>query len=347
MTNDFFLDIIKSLWHVISIFLNALAPLFIGLILAYLFNPAVEWVRQKISGMPKLPFPQESPSGRGIAIFITYSSVFIILMMIIYAFIVLIIGALPSGGPAATFESVYNYFESSLERISAFMSQHIDPNDAKQAVLHKLKEHFSFSGIMDFAASAASNTVSLFIGLVASIYLLKDKEFFLSLWQKFLSLILKQKTHGITNEILSEINIVITTFIKGALIDSLIVALLSSIALSVVGVDYAVIIGIIGGILNIIPYFGPIFGMIPAFIVAFTTDGIGQAVLTIAALFLIQQLDSNFIYPKVVGSSTGLHPLFVLISVSFFGYFGGIGGMLIAVPVAGIFQVVIKKLTYR
>ncbi len=160
-------------------------------------------------------------------------------------------------------------------------------------------------------------------------------------------MILKQKTHGITNEILSEINIVITTFIKGALIDSLIVALLSSIALSVVGVDYAVIIGIIGGILNIIPYFGPIFGMIPAFIVAFTTDGIGQAVLTIAALFLIQQLDSNFIYPKVVGSSTGLHPLFVLISVSFFGYFGGIGGMLIAVPVAGIFQVVIKKLTYR
>lgn len=347
MTDNFLLDILNSLWQIISIILHALSPLFTGLVLAYLFNQPVEWVRQKISGVPSLPFPQEKPPGRSAAIFMTYSSVLIVLLLILYAFVVLIIGAMPSGDIASTFERVYDYFESSLSNISSFMSQHIDPDYAKQAVLHKLKEHFSLSSLMSFAASAASNAVSLFIGLVASIYLLKDKEFFLSLWQRFLSLVLKQKIHGIASEILSEINIVVTKFIKGALIDSMIVAFLSSLALSLIGVDYAVIIGLIGGLLNIIPYFGPLFGMIPAFIVAFVTDGAGKALLSIGVLLLIQQIDSNFIYPKVVGSSTGLHPLFVLISVSFFGYFGGIAGMLIAVPVTGIFQVLIKKLTYR
>lgn len=184
----------------------------------------------------------------------------------------------------------------------------------------------------------------MFIGLVASIYLLKDKEFFLSLWQKFLSMILKQKVHGVTNEILGEINNVLTTFIKGALIDSLIVAFLSSLALSLVKVEYAVIIGIIGGLLNIIPYFGPFFGMVPAFLVALTTNGLGQAIIAVLALLGVQQIDSNYIYPKVVGSSTGLHPLFVLLSVSIFGYFGGIVGMLLAVPAAGIIQILIKKM---
>ena len=347
MTDNFLLDILNSIWQIISIILHALAPLSIGLILAYLFNRPVEWIRRKIAGIETLPYPHESPSGRGSAIFIAYSSVLILILLVLYAFIVLIIGAIPSGGLAATLESVYNYFESSRTNIAAFMSQHVDPDYAKQAVMQKLEEHFSLSSLMSFAASAASNTVSLFIGLVASIYLLKDKEFFLTLWQRFLSLILGQKIHGIASEILNEINIVVTTFIKGALIDSMIVALLSSLALSLIGVNYAVIIGLIGGLLNIIPYFGPIFGMIPAFTVAFLTDGLGKALLSIAALLFIQQIDSNFIYPKVVGSSTGLHPLFVLISVSFFGYFGGIAGMLIAVPVAGILQVIIKKLTYR
>lgn len=131
-------------------------------------------------------------------------------------------------------------------------------------------------------------------------------------------MILNRKFTESQNEILGEINNVLTTFIKGALIDSLIVAFLSSLALSLVKVEYAVIIGIIGGLLNIIPYFGPFFGMVPAFLVALTTNGLGQAIIAVLALLGVQQIDSNYIYPKVVGSSTGLHPLFVLLSVSIF-----------------------------
>ena len=345
--DNFFLDILSGFWQVIAVIFHALSPLIIGLVLAYLFNPAVEWVRFKIAGNPTEPLPQETPKGRGAAIFITYTAVLMILLLIIYAFVVLILGALPSGGIEETAANVYDYFESSFESITSFISQYADVSQFKSALADWIRDKFSFTGIIQFITTFAGSLISLFIGLVASIYLLKDKEFFLSLWQKFLSMILKQKVHGVTNEILGEINNVLTTFIKGALIDSLIVAFLSSLALSLVKVEYAVIIGIIGGLLNIIPYFGPFFGMVPAFLVALTTNGLGQAIIAVLALLGVQQIDSNYIYPKVVGSSTGLHPLFVLLSVSIFGYFGGILGMLLAVPAAGLIQILIKKWAYR
>ena len=235
--DNFFLDILSGFWQVIAVNFHALSPLIIGLVLAYLFNPAVEWVRFKIAGNPTEPLPQETPKGRGAAIFITYTAVLMILLLIIYAFVVLILGALPSGGIEETAANVYDYFESSFESITSFISQYADVSQFKSALADWIRDKFSFTGIIQFITTFAGSLISLFIGLVASIYLLKDKEFFLSLWQKFLSMILKQKVHGVTNEILGEINNVLTTFIKGALIDSLIVAFLSSLALSLVKVE--------------------------------------------------------------------------------------------------------------
>lgn len=344
---NFFIDFFSSLWAVLAATLRAAAPLIIGLVLAYLMNTPVEWVRSKISG-PQYILSSQSPKGRGYAILITYAAVSLIIIAILYAFSVLILGALPSGGINDTVSKISEYFTSSLDSIGEFISNYVsvNPDDPKNALLGWLSAKLSFSSVMQFAATFAESLVSFFVGFVASIYLLKDKEFFLSLWQKFLSIVMGQKNHGITNEILSEINTILTTFIKGALVDSLIVALLSSVALSAIKVPFAVIIGLVGGILNIIPYFGPFFGMIPAFLSALVSGGIGRAVVAVLLLLGVQQIDSNYIYPKIVGSSTGLHPLFVLLSVSVFGYFFGVVGMLLAVPIAGIIQILIGKWVY-
>lgn len=340
-------DFLGSVWQLAHTLLKALSPLLTGLILAYLLNPAVEWVRSIIFKNSEKALAYESPKGRVAAIFITYTAVFLLLLVLIYAFVILILGALPSGGLEETAQKVYDYFRSSFESITRFISDYIDASDAKNALSDWLSDKFSVTGVVDMAVGFAGGIVTFFVGVVASIYLIKDKELFISLWQRFLSIVLRQRAHGLINEILSDINHVVTTFIKGALIDSLIVAFLSSLALSVVHVKYAVIIGIIGGLLNIIPYFGPFFGMIPAFIVSLTTGGLFQAILAVLSLLAVQQIDSNYIYPKVVGSSTGLHPLFVLISVSIFGYFGGVAGMLLAVPSAGIIQVLVRKWAFR
>lgn len=308
--------------------IKAFFPLFIGLIIAYLLNGPVEYVSSKLNKDPN-PYPGfESPKKRWLAILITYTVVALLIVSIIYAFIIIMLGSIPKGNLSLIIQRIYDY-ASALDIVSNWLDRHL-----------------SAEKLMDIASQFAELIINLLLGIVASIYLIKDKEFFLMLWQKFLSIILPQKLHGLVCEILSEINIVITTFLKGALVDSIIVALLSSIILSILNIQYAAIIGILGGMLNVIPYFGPFFSMVPAFLVSLSNQGITKAIIAVIALFLVQQADSNYIYPKIVGTTTGLHPLFVLISVSVMGYLAGVIGMLVAVPIAGIIQVLIKKWAY-
>ncbi len=191
--------------------------------------------------------------------------------------------------------------------------------------------------------SLGSGAVNFFIGSVAGVYLLKDKEFFLRLGNQAMHLLLPQKPHGLLREVLFEINEVIAAFLRGVFVDSVIVAFLSSLVLSLLGVEFAVFIGCFAGIANVIPYFGPVLGIVPAFLSALLSSGLPRAVLAAASLFAIQQLECNFIYPRIIGKSTGLHPLFVLTAVSVAGALGGLFWMILAVPVAGIIKVLLCK----
>lgn len=340
--DNFLFETATAVSGLLGVVAKALAPLIIGLIIAYLLNPAVNWFEERLKS-------------RGLSIFITYGLAAAALSGLLCGFVILILGALPSGGLDATAELVSAYFEDAVSTISDFAATHLSPliggkTDAETVIMNLrdgLSQRFSISSILETVYDVTGGLISFFIGAAAAVYLLKDKELFISLWEKLLVLTLKQKPHGIISETMSQINTVVTTFIKGALVDSIIVAFLSSLVLTLLHVKFAVIIGIIGGILNIIPYFGPFFGMVPAFLVAFFESGPTRGLMVILGLFLVQQLDSNYIYPKIVGATTGLHPFFVLMAVSFFGYFWGIVGMLLAVPVAGIIQVLIGKWAYN
>lgn len=339
--NNFLFEMASAIAELLGVFAKALSPLIIGLIIAYLLNPVVGWFEERIRS-------------RGFSIFITYGLASAGLCGLLYGFVVLILGALPSGGLGYTAELVTAYFEDAVSAISDFAAKNLSPlidgrEDAETVIRNIsscLASRFSLASLINTLSAVTGGLVSFFIGAAASVYLLKDKEDFINLWEKLMVLTLKQKSHGIISETMSQINTVVTTFIKGALVDSLIVAFLSSLVLTVLHVRFAVIIGIIGGILNIIPYFGPFFGMVPAFLVSFFDNGPAQGFLVILGLFLVQQLDSNYIYPKIVGSTTGLHPFFVLMAVSISGYFWGILGMLLAVPAAGIIQVLLCNWAY-
>ncbi|MBR5129042.1 MAG: AI-2E family transporter [Firmicutes bacterium] len=345
---DFFLGFWKVFFYVAKAFL----PLLIGVILAYLLNNPVELVRKLITKNSSTTALSIRPKGRVPSIIITYLLLLTIIIVIIFAFVTLILGTFPSGGFSSITNNIYEYFNSYYETLLEYFSRFLpgeitnDNTNIKGFFMSWLQKNFSVKNIFSLFTVLAGGVVNLALGIVASIYIIKDKEFFLMLWQRFLSIVFKQKTHGILNEILYDINNVLTTFLKGAIIDSIIVALLSSVVLSLLKIKFSVIMGIIAGLVNVIPYFGPFLSMIPAFLISFAMQGPTKAILTILSLFLVQQLDSNFIYPKVVGTSTGLHPLFILLAVSFMGYFGGVLGMLVAVPVAGILQVLLKKWIY-
>ena len=336
MNENFLQAILQSIAWLLTRLLSVLTPLFIGLAIAYLLHPAVDWLTQKLRR-------------RGLAILLTYLLAACFLGGLICGFVILILGALPQGSPRELTTQIFASFESAYQAADAYLSDFLpdgmpSPIAAGLGQLSEsLERRFSVEAAVTFLSGLGNAMLHFFIGLVASVYLLKDRDFFYMLWERLLSVLLTQRAHGLLNENLSEINQVLSTFVKGAMIDSLIIAFLSSVVLTALQVDYAVIIGLLDGVLNIIPYFGPFFGMLPAFAVAAVTAGPLHGMFAVFGLFVVQQIDANYIYPKVVGGSTGLHPLFVLLSVSLFGSFFGIGGMLLAVPIAGIVQIFIKK----
>lgn len=334
----------------------ALTPLFIGLILTYLLSPLVDIINKKI--MSKIIFTHtKTPSKleklektkRLISVLITYIIIIAIIVAIIYAFAVLILGQFVFADVNSMIKALTNYVSTYEANIKIWVAGLPDMGIAEyvQTFANKgmiwLSSHFSAGAAIDQITQIGGNIVNLAIGTIVSIYILMDKAFFTKLWRKFLHLTLSQKSNAILTETLNDINVVLSAFIRGAMLDALIIAVMSSIALSILGLDFAVFIGCFAGIANVIPYFGPVLGMIPAFIVGAFTDGLTQGVLAVVLLLIVQQIDCNLIYPKIVGSTTGLHPLFVLLAVSVAGYYGGILGMILAVPLAGIIQTFILK----
>lgn len=121
-------------------------------------------------------------------------------------------------------------------------------------------------------------------------------------------------------------------YLQGQLLVALAVGALAALGLMLIGVRSAAVLGGIVGILNMVPYFGPFIGGVPAVLIALG-DGWQKAALCAGVLSLVQQLDSAIISPRIMGSLTGFSPAAVLVAIYAGASFGGIGGMLAALPV--------------
>jgi len=350
--------IIKNFGHLIGVaagaagsILTALTPFFIGLIIAYLLSPCVELIDSKLLARTffKIPdahakYERQKKIRLIISIVLTFILIIAAICTIIYIFTALIIGKFVFTSLDQMSADIINYFityEAVIKEWAASLPHDILSEKADE-LLHLAATWFSNS----FSASAVVNSitdiiggiVNLILGTIISIYMLKDKAFLLGMCGRVSGLLLPRGADAALRGTLHEINQVFSRFIRGAVLDSLIVAILSSAALSVLGMQFAVFIGVFAGLSNIIPYFGPIIGMIPAFLVGAFTGNLAQGVTAVFLMFIIQQIDANIIYPKVVGATTGLHPLAVLLAITVAGYYGGIIGMVVAVPIAGILK---------
>ena len=141
---------------------------------------------------------------------------------------------------------------------------------------------------------------------------------------------------------LLDLDNIVGRFIVGEILDSVIVGVVSTILLLIIRHPFAVLIGVIAGVTNIIPYIGPVIGAALAFFFGIFTSlplGIIGAIL----LLLYQQIDGNFVQPKIVGDKIGLSPVWILIAVLIGGsYFGPIG-MILSMPVAGLLKVYFNR----
>ena len=136
-------------------------------------------------------------------------------------------------------------------------------------------------------------------------------------------------------------------YIRGQLLVSFVIGSLSVLALYLLNIPYFFIIGIVAGLANMIPYFGPWVGATPGVIIAFIETGsTGTMVSVIVAFALIQLIDNVLVSPLIVSRSVQIHPLLVILVLLTGSSLAGILGMLVAVPVFAVIQVVIKEIVW-
>lgn len=345
----------SGLWAFLSGLFSALSPLWIGLIIAYIFSPLVVFFNRHLSKLTgRLPAKGRlagkwEKGNRLLSVLLSLILVFLLIFIVVYGLSIMILGNLMVEGLSPALNSIIEYAKSYENVLQNWVDNLPEGQlsdkiqDLAQSIVNWLAANFKTQSVVDFFVGVGGSIVNMILGIVVSIYLLYDKELFLSMVKRASYLLFpKAFNHSLTT-LLGEVNIVFSLFIRGALLDALIIGILSSIILTVIGLDFSVFIGLFAGLCNIIPYFGPLIGMIPAFIVGTFTEGMWMGLLAVLSLFILQQIDANLIYPKIVGAQTGLHPLFVLIAVSFAAFYWGIPGMIIAVPLAGTLKIFLVR----
>ncbi len=164
--------------------------------------------------------------------------------------------------------------------------------------------------------------------------------FYKPLLLHFVAKLFSKEKHKVVVEVLTNIKILIQSYLVGLLIEMAIVATLNSVALLIIGIDSAILLGVIGAILNLIPYIGGIIAIALPMIMGFVTGTPFSALLVLIAYIVIQLIDNNFLVPKIVASKVKVNALVSIIVVLIGGALWGISGMFLSIPLTAIIKVV-------
>lgn len=307
----------------------AVMPFIIAFVFAYLFNPILKVLEK------------HTPFKRGINLTLIYVS-FMLLCYLVVSFISPVIYQNASDlikqipGFAAEIQEVINgwSYQFSLMDLGEF-------NEFKSQLLSfipKITEILtnSLSSIISAMYGAVLGTGNLLFGFILSIYILLEKESFLEMTRRILKISFRDRAQYLFNggRLLHEN---IGKYLIGKSIDSIFVGVCATLGLTIMGAQYSVLLGLIFGLTNMVPFIGPIVGtLIAAGINLFYSPIL--ALVIFVYLFIIQQIETLVIDPKVVGQKVGLNPILTLLAVTLGGKIMGIVGMILGVPVMGVLK---------
>ena len=302
---------------------SIIQPILISIILAYILNPLVKAMIRK-------------GFGKRISVIITLLLLIGFLTIIVYYVIPGIIrdvmGILYNSNEYKS--SITKYIgKFKLDGMPIYLRNVINSNIIKiQNMGIKYLNNF-FNALLNFTMELPTYVLTpMFI-----YYFLMDSEHFIKLFKGLIPVNIRGKA----SELWSEVDGVLSSFIRSQLMLSMIISLMTFAAMLILKVKFPIIIAFINGITNIIPYFGPIIGFLPAFLAAIS-QSVNKAILVTVAFVIIQQFESSIIAPKLMGDTLGIHPVFIIVIILLGGkYFGG-WGLLLSVPLAAIVKVVIK-----
>lgn len=334
--------------------LDLVKPLLIGIVIAYLLYPITSYIENllKTNSIYKI---HHSSLRRIISIVFSYLSVIAIILLLIWGIYFMIGGQISRNTSTINMiTEIVAYFSNSsfsessiknaLESFNSPFLKFIEPYIIDGFEITQRYIATNLSSMASSVVAIGTSIASFFVGLIISIYLLKDSEYFISLWIKLYHLIFGRSKIGNTLTNVSKvIHEVFGKFIRGQLLEAFFVGVLSIITLSIAGIKYAFVIGAIAGFCNMIPYVGPIVGTVLAAVMGLLSGSPIRILYAIIAMLIVQQIDNHLLAPKIIGDSVGLHPVFTMMAILIGGSVGGLLGMLIGVPLAASFKVLFSN----
>lgn len=300
--------------------LKIIAPIFIGLFVAWLFDPLVKKMQRK--GIKR-------PLGATI-IYV----VFIVFVIVLIATIIPILTE-QINDFVKTIPSIFNVITDWLKDLTKGINiEGIDINNFTNEITNKLGSFATDLAqslpnlTVNFIKNLFSGIITLVVGLIIGFYFLigfdNAGELIMTLFPK--------KIQKDTRELTNEVNNSFRKFVQGTLLDATFVFIITSISFAILGLKAPLLFGLFCGITNVIPYAGPYIGGAPAVIVGLS-QGPLTGVLTLIAVVIIQFLEGNFLQPVIMSKTTKLHPVTIITGLLIFGHFFGIIGMVVSTPI--------------
>lgn len=329
---------ISDIFNGIGSFINILKPLLYGLFIAYIIHPLVDIFEIKV-----LKNIKNNNTKRNLSIFLTY--------IIIISLISLIIGLVVPELLKSIKNLIIN-FPGYLEYIEQFALKYIPESNINQIesnITNLLNNNLlpqvnnAISSLGTGIINMFSNFLTIIIGMVFSAYILANTDKLYAGNKKFLNIFMKEESVDKFVKYLDHIDDIFVHFIIGKVCDSSIILLSTLTFLLIAGYPYPLLIAVIIGVTDLIPYFGPYIGTIPSFILILLIDPI-KALIFILFIILLQQIDANFITPRIQSSATGLPSFWVLFAITLFGGLFGVVGLLIGVPCFTVIYEIVRDL---
>lgn len=324
--------------------ISALGPFISGFIIAYLLNLPIKRFRT---------FIEKSKSGfirkhsKGISITAVYLLAFAVIVVVLRLIIPAIYENLMD-----LYYNVPFYYDLLVQKINDLQaSLGIDIIDLnKQSAIDTMQTFLKSIRLSEFGKAAqgvinlTSGVISSFIAIIISVYILADKEIISKGLKRVVKALLPKKNVLGFIELATRVNDIFSKYIFSVLLDGVIIGILSTLVMLLLNVKYAPVLGLMIGVFNLIPYFGAIIAGVVSVIVTLLTGGWMQAIWTGIALLIIQQIDGNFIGPRIMGNMLKSRPLLIILAVTVGGNLFGVWGMLLSVPIAMVLKMLFTEL---
>lgn len=196
--------------------------------------------------------------------------------------------------------------------------------------------------LLNIIKNIGARTFTIFTSFIISIYMLYEKDDLIARGKRLIYALFKETKASRIIYMGQKANIIFKSFLNGKILDSFIVGTICITMFTIFNVPYAALMGSVLGIFNIIPFFGPIIGAVPVLIVSLFVAP-SKALTALIIILVIQQLDANFLDPKIVGGNVGVSPFWILAAVTVGGEIGGIPGMIFGVPVVVLVKTMVEE----